>query len=242
MNGVTGAQISLSLAFLAGFLSLVTPCVLALVPAYVTYMTGVAASSSSDVSTHRRLRVIVHALAFVAGFTLIFLIFGASATLIGRIFLINQRLIGKIAGVLVVGFGLHMLGLLHIPGLSRERRFRYQGPTGRPYHSMLIGMAFAAGWTPCVGPILGGILALASLQQTVWDGIWLLFAYSIGMGLPFLLLSVALQRLRVVTSWLTRRYRAVEIVSGLLLLAIGIMLYTDTFSIMARYFSFLIIL
>lgn len=231
-----GTEVTFGLAFLAGVLSLISPCVLALVPAYITYMTGVRAAHDE------KARILPHALSFIMGFTIIFVVFGASATLLGRLFLTNQRLIGKVAGVLVAGFGLHTLGLLHIPFLNKERKITYKGPTGKPHNSMLIGMAFAAGWTPCVGPILGGILAIASIQSSVWSGIGLLFTYAIGMGLPFLILALTLERSSGISNILKKRHRTIEIVSGALLVIIGIMLYTDSFTLMARYLNFLNIL
>lgn len=243
MIDAASLQITWGLAFLAGLLSLISPCVLSLVPVYISYMTGVASGGErARPATSGSSFLFLHALAFVAGFTLIFVLFGASATLIGRLFLLNQRLIGKVAGVLVAGFGLHTMGLLHIPGLEKERRLTYRGATGRLHHSLLIGMAFAAGWTPCVGPILGGILALASLQTTVWSGVGLLFAYAVGMGIPFILFALTLSRSAGLSRWLKQRHRAVEIVSGALLVAIGIMLYTDTFSLMARSLNYFNIL
>jgi len=182
--------------------------------------------------------VLLHALSFVGGFTLIFIALGASASLLGRFLITNQLLLGKIAGVLVAAFGLHTMGLLHIPWLDRQKSFQYRGATGRPHHSFLIGMAFAAGWTPCVGPILGAILAIASVHATLWDGVTLLFAYALGMGLPFLLMAATLGKSTSLLQALKKRHRAIEVASGLLLIVIGIMLYTDSFTLLARYVNF----
>lgn len=241
MDPIAGTQVSMGLAFAAGVLSLASPCVLALVPVYLAYMTGVSVGAGPASEGDRRASsksVIMHALFFVAGFTLIFIALGASASLIGRLLITNQQLLGKIAGVLVAGFGLHTMGALHIPWLDRQKRWTYQGSTGRPHHSFLIGMAFAAGWTPCVGPILGGILALASVHATLTHGITLLLVYALGMGVPFLLMAATLGRSTALLDALKRRHRAIEVTSGLLLIAIGIMLYTDSFSIIARYVNY----
>lgn len=241
LEGITGTQVSFGLAFLAGILSLVSPCVLALVPAYLTYMTGISVHSPSRASTASR-RLLFHAFLFVSGFTLLFILYGASASLIGRFFITNQRLMAQIAGVLVAGFGLHTMGILRIPGLDMQKKWDYRGESGKPHHSLFIGMAFAAGWTPCVGPILGGILAMASVNATLWDGVKLLLFYAAGMGLPFLLMAATLGKANRLLNALKRRYRTIEIVTGLLLVTIGVMLYTDTFSTLARYFNYLVLL
>jgi len=233
-------QITFGLAFAAGVLSLISPCVLALVPAYMSYISGVSLRSEGggpDAAGRRRIQV--HALLFIGGFTLVFVLFGASATLLGRLLITNQELLGKIAGVLVAGFGLHTLGLLRLPGLDTKRGWTYQGPSGRPHQAFLIGMAFATGWTPCVGPILGGILALASVSATVWQGVGLLLAYAAGMGLPFFLIALTLDRSQRLLAAIKRRHRTVEAASGILLIGIGVLLYTDTFSLLARYMNYL---
>lgn len=240
VDPISGTQVSLGLAFAAGFLSLVSPCVLALVPVYLAYMTGVSLrpqEKSASVGRSTRF-VVLHALFFIAGFTLVFVALGASASLIGRALITNQALLGKIAGVLVAGFGLHTMGLLHIPWLDRQKRWTYKGETGQPHQSFLIGMAFAAGWTPCVGPILGGILAIASVHATLWDGVKLLLVYAAGMGLPFLIMAATLGKSTALLDALKRRHRLVEVTSGLLLIAIGVMLYTDSFSLLARYVNY----
>lgn len=242
MDPISPTQVSVGLAFAAGVLSLVSPCVLALVPVYLAYMTGVSLRPAHDQeqpgASGSRSSVLLHALSFVGGFTLIFIALGASASLLGRFLITNQLLLGKIAGVLVAAFGLHTMGLLHIPWLDRQKSFQYRGATGRPHHSFLIGMAFAAGWTPCVGPILGAILAIASVHATLWDGVTLLFAYALGMGLPFLLMAATLGKSTSLLQALKKRHRAIEVASGLLLIVIGIMLYTDSFTLLARYVNF----
>lgn len=241
MELASSTQVTFSFAFLAGVLSLLSPCVLALVPAYVAYMSGVSAQGAPEATNSAR-RVRAHALIFILGFTVIFVLFGASATLLGRLLITNQVLLGKIAGVLVAGFGLHTIGLLRIPGLDMQRGWTYSGPSGRLHHSFLIGMAFATGWTPCVGPILGGILALASVSATVWQGVGLLLFYAAGMGLPFLLIAVTLGRSERLLAAIKRRHRIIEVAGGLLLILIGVLLYTDSFTLLARYFNYLILL
>lgn len=236
----TGTQVTLWLAFAAGVLSLISPCVLALVPAYVTYISGAGVPAQD--SARPDLHVLLHAVMFVLGFTVVFVAYGASASLIGRLLIANQQLVAKVAGVLVAGFGLHTMGLLRIPGLDRERRLQYQGASGRFHQSFFVGMAFAAGWTPCVGPILGGILALASVAGTLWSGVFLLLCYALGMAVPFLLLAATLGRSSRLLRAIKSRYRLIEIASGSLLIVIGILLYTDSFSLLARYFNYLAVL
>lgn len=243
----TGTQLTLWLAFAAGVLSLISPCVLALVPAYITYISG-AGVANANISAKggarpaSEPRIIVHAAMFSLGFTAVFVAFGASASLLGRLLIANQLLVAKVAGVLVAGFGLHTLGLLRIPGFDADRRLRYRNASGKYHQSILVGMAFAAGWTPCVGPILGGILAVASVGGTLWHGVVLLLCYALGMAIPFLLIAGSMGRSTRIVQAIKRRHRLVEIASGVLLVAIGIMLYTDTFSALARYFNYLAIL
>lgn len=241
MDTASATQVTLGFAFLAGVLSLISPCVLALVPAYVSYMSGVSVRADQAAKTGTT-PVYAHALLFIAGFSVVFVLFGASATLLGRLLITNQTLLGKIAGVLVAGFGLHTLGLLRIPGLDNQRGWTYRGPSGRPHHSFLIGMAFATGWTPCVGPILGAILAMASVSATLWQGVSLLLVYAAGMGLPFLLIALTLDRSQRMLAAIKRNYRVVEITSGVLLIVIGVLLYTDSFTVLARYMNYLILL
>lgn len=238
MDAIGSTQVTFGLAFLAGVLSLISPCVLALVPAYLTYMSGVSVRAAAA-QARGSAPVVAHALLFVAGFSLLFVAYGASASLLGRLLIVNQRLLAQVAGVLVAAFGLHTLGVLRIPWLEREKRLRYRGPSGRLQHSFLIGIAFAAGWTPCVGPILGAILAMASVSATLWQGVLLLLFYAAGMGLPFVLIAATLDKSQRLLGAIKRNHRAVEVASGLLLIGIGIMLYTDTFSLLARYFNFL---
>ena len=164
---------------------------------------------------------------FVSGFTLLFILYGASASLIGRFFITNQRLMAQIAGVLVAGFGLHTMGILRIPGLDMQKKWDYRGESGKPHHSLFIGMAFAAGWTPCVGPILGGILAMASVNATLWDGVKLLLFYAAGMGLPFLLMAATLGKANRLLNALKRRYRTIEIVRAYFL-SLSVSCYTPT--------------
>src|SRR5690625_2494510 len=183
------ASVSLSLAFVAGIASLLSPCVLSLVPAYMSYLSGLSVSSQQTAELNVCLRVILYAMLFVLGFSSIFIAFGVSAGLLGQVLLSNQVLVRQLAGIIVIVFGLHTAGWLQIPFLMREPRISVASPGASPGKALMIGMAFAAGWTPCVGPILGSILLLASESGTASDGFALLLAYSLGMALPFMAMA-----------------------------------------------------
>lgn len=234
-----GAQVSIWLAFGAGVLSILSPCCLALVPAYITYLTGTSAVENEQRSTWWDARVMWNALCFVAGFSILFVLYGASASLLGHFLLENQTLIRKLAGLLVFLFGLHTTGLVEIPGLERERRLTLKvGDHRGGVRSSLVGMAFAAGWTPCVGPILGSIVLMASSTSTVYAGMWLLLAYSLGMGIPFLLMALFIGRFRVWMPAIRRHSRTISLVTGILLMGIGVMLYTNAFVRLAGMFNY----
>jgi cytochrome c-type biogenesis protein len=216
----------------AGLLSFLSPCVLPLLPAYLSYMTGLSAGQLTHARRGAvRRRVLTHSLAFVIGLSLVFTLFGASASLLGRLLLGNLELLTRAAGLVVIIFGLHQTGLLRIPLLYREARARPKlQPGGGPLQAALLGAAFAAGWTPCVGPFLAALLGLASQEETVGQGMLLLFAYGLGLGLPFLLAGLGLERALRLSAALRPHTRAIEIGSGLLLIGMGLLLLTDRLS------------
>lgn len=228
-------EVSLGMAVLAGLLSFASPCVLPLVPAFLGHLSGAAVATATASAPARRV-VFLHALAFVLGFAAIYTLLGASVGLIGYVLVDQLPLIRKAGGVLLVLFGLHTIGIVQIPLLYRE--FKVEAPTRREWgylSSALVGMVFAAGWTPCVGVILAGILLLASASQTVGKGAALLLAYSLGLGIPFLITGLALDRLTPFLRQLNRRQRLVSIASGLLLITMGILIFTDFFTRLAAY-------
>lgn len=232
------ATVTVPLALFAGLISIVTPCVLALIPAYLTYLSGVSIAAQGTNTPQVRLKVMLNAGMFVVGFTLLFVAFGLSAAAVGQVLLQNQTFLRRLSGIVVIVFGLHTAGVFQIPFLLREARVHVPSRGGSPGKSLLIGMAFAAGWTPCVGPILGSILLLASHSGTVSAGFGLLLAYSFGMALPFLAMALYLTRLDGVLRWLKRNGIWVSRVAGVLLIAIGVMLYTNTFVRLAAYFNY----
>ncbi len=223
------AGLGLFVAFAAGLLSFLSPCVLPLVPSYVGFLTGM---TLTEVSGRRRIAVI-HALLFVAGFSLVFVLLGASATALGSALRYYQVWIARVGGVLVILFGLLCLGAVRIGFLEQERRVQLQDKPVGYLGSALVGIAFGAGWTPCIGPVLGAILSLAATTESVSRGMLLLGVYSAGLAVPFLLAAVAVesflewfQRFRRFLPWVMR-------VSGVLLIFVGLLMATGQFTRLA---------
>jgi cytochrome c-type biogenesis protein len=224
-------SLGVALAFSAGLLSFLSPCVLPLIPSYVTFVTGL---SVDDVTRARR-AVLVHSLLFILGFTLIFLALGATATMLGRALIVYRAWISRIGGVLIIVFGLYMLGALNLTVLSRERRVHFADKPLGYLGTVLVGIAFGAGWTPCIGPILGAILLYTSSAADFNRGFWLLLAYSLGLAVPFLLSALAIERFLVGFARFRPRLVWVSRISGILLIAVGLLLLTDYFTILASW-------
>jgi cytochrome c-type biogenesis protein len=234
-------------AFVAGILSFISPCVLPLIPGYLSFVSGVtldqmvgatpAAGAAVAVTSPPivRRRVLVTAVAFVLGFSFVFVSLGATATALGQFFFERLRLLGQIAGIVIIIFGLHTMGLLPIGWLYSERRVQVERRPAGILGAFAVGISFAFGWTPCIGPILSGILAVAAVQDTVGQGIQLLAIYSAGLGLPFLITAVAVDRFFEAFARIRRYYRTIEIVSGAMLVIIGVLIFTDRFTIIARW-------
>jgi cytochrome c-type biogenesis protein len=223
--------LGIAVAFLAGLLSFLSPCVLPLVPSYVGFLTGL----SLDEMGSRRRTAFVHALLFVLGFTLIFLVLGASATVLGRSLKYHKVWLERAGGVLIIIFGLICLGVIKWGRLQQEKRLHLERKPVGYLGSVVVGMAFAAGWTPCIGPILGGIFTLASASDTLGRGMALLGAYSAGLAVPFLLAAWAVDRF---VAWFQRfrRYLPwVMKISGALLVIVGILLLTGQFTLLASW-------
>ncbi|UWR27961.1 cytochrome c biogenesis protein CcdA [Sulfitobacter sp. S223] len=216
-------------ALLAGVISFLSPCVLPIVPPYLAYMSGVSLNDMSSVSAARR-RAIVAALFFVMGLSTVFLILGFTASAFGAFFLQNQILFSQISGVVVIIFGIHFLGIFRIPFLDREARMDAGDKGGSSFGAYLLGLAFAFGWTPCIGPQLGAILSLAASEGSVSRGTLLLGVYALGLGIPFLLAAMFMTRAVGVMNKLKRHMKAIERVMGLLLLIVGIAMLTGAFS------------
>jgi len=208
-----------------------------MVPTYLGYLSGAAVTSPG--TNGPRLLVFYHALGFVAGFTAIFIAIGASVGLVGWILRDNLDLLGKIAGSFMILFGLHLSGILQIPWFQREKRIDYEPPTTVGYaRSFLVGSAYAVGWTPCIGPTLGAILTLAAASGTVLQGTTLLAFYSLGMALPFLAMGLAFNAVQGFYRRLGPYLGAVSFVSGILLIAVGVLVYTGSLVKINRFFGF----
>ena len=225
--------IGVLIAFSAGLLSFLSPCVLPLIPSYVTFITGL---SLDDVQNARR-SALVHGLLFVIGFTLIFLAMGAGATMLGQALLRHRDWISRIGGVIIIIFGLYLLGVLNIGFLSRERRFHVADKPVGYFGTVVVGVAFGAGWTPCLGPILGSILVYTSSQADLAKGMWLLLAYSLGLAVPFLLSAVAIERFSAFFQRMRRQMVWVSRISGVVLIGIGILLVTNYFTVLAAWLT-----
>jgi cytochrome c-type biogenesis protein len=230
-------QITLLAAFAAGFLSFVSPCVLPLIPGYISFVSGVSVEEmrgDAPIATSR-LQVFVTSLAFVIGFSIVFIALGASATAIGKLLFAKLPLLSKIAGGILIVFGLHTMGVFRLAFLESEKRMHSQQKPAGPLGAMLVGIAFAFGWTPCIGPILGGILAIAGSKNSVSEGIILLAVYSLGLGIPFLLTSLAINQFFGAAKKIRRYYHAIEVTSGALLIVIGLLIMTGQLTIITRY-------
>jgi cytochrome c-type biogenesis protein len=231
------SQITLLAAFAAGFLSFVSPCVLPLIPGYISFVSGVSLEDMRGGvgAPVARGQIFFSSLAFVVGFSIVFIALGASASAIGQFILSKLPLFGKIAGALIIVFGLHTMGVFRIGFLEAERRMQSRTRPASALGALIVGGAFAFGWTPCIGPILGGILAIAGSQQTVREGVVLLAVYSLGLGIPFLLTSLAIDQFFKAVSRVRRYYHAIEVASGGLLVAIGVLILTGQLTLITRY-------
>jgi cytochrome c-type biogenesis protein len=223
-------------ALLAGFLSFISPCVLPLIPGYISFVSGASLDEMrGPADSAARRKVFLTSVAFVAGFSLVFIALGASATAIGKLIFRNLPLLSRIAGALIILFGLHMMGVFRLALLDTEKRAQTQRkPTSLP-GAMLVGAAFALGWSPCIGPILAGILVIAGSKDTILEGVLLLAVYSLGLGVPFLLTSLAIDRFFSLTAKIRKHYHAIEMVSGGLLVAIGLLIFTGQLTVIVRY-------
>ncbi len=230
-------QLSLGLAFLAGLASFLSPCVFSLVPVYVSYLSGRSVAAQDSLTAKARLDTFLHGLAFVLGFSFIFIfVLGLPLSALGSLLYDISPILAKIGGVIVVLFGLHMTGLLHIPWLDYDLRPRADVNRSRSYlSSALLGVFFSAGWSPCVGPVLGAILTLAVNEGSIQRGLQMLTAYSVGLAIPFLLAALGI-------GWVTkfiRRYGKlmlyVEKVMGVILIIVGIMLFFGIFQQLSRF-------
>lgn len=233
-------ELSIPIAFLAGLASFLSPCVLPLVPGYISMLSGASIDElKREASGELLRRVLRNSLAFVVGFSVVFVILGASATWVGRFLLQQRTTFNIVAGIIVIVFGVHLTGLVKIPLLYREARLDTGAPRRGLGGAFALGFAFAFGWTPCIGPILAAILTLAAQRQTVLQGMFLLAIYSAGLAIPFLLTSLGLSSFLKFYGGFRKHLQAVEVTSGVLLIALGTLMAFNKLTIISGYFSFL---
>jgi cytochrome c-type biogenesis protein len=221
------SEITYNAAFLAGLLSFLSPCILPLIPAYFTFITGFSLEELIGESSGRiRTKVVVSTLFFVSGFSLVFILLGASASLLGGLIQKYSDLIRIIGGIVVIVLGIHLTGLFRIRFLEVEKRIQMNKPL-HVFGTFLIGMAFGAGWTPCIGPLLGSVLILASSQETVGQGMALLCVYALGVAIPFIFLSFFVNYLIVFIKKAVKFMKYLNAAAGILLIILGIFLVTN---------------
>jgi cytochrome c-type biogenesis protein len=230
-------HISLLAAFSAGLLSFVSPCVLPLVPSYISYITGLSIDQLADAGERQRFRrtIIVNSLLFIAGFTAVFVALGASASFVGQMLWEYQEHLRKIGGILIIIFGLYLLGALKLNFLTTEKRLHFRSRPAGYLGSFLIGVAFAAGWTPCVGPVLGTILLYASTTDALTNGVTLLTAYSLGLGLPLFATALGVDRFLDYFKQVRTYLWGVSLVSGLFLIVVGVMIYANSLTLITGF-------
>lgn len=230
-------QISLIAAFSAGLLSFVSPCVLPLVPSYISYITGLSVEQLTDASERVKFKkaIVLNSLIFIAGFSTVFIAFGASASFLGQILITYQDYLRRIGGALIVVFGLYLLGILNLNFLQIEHRYQFRNRPAGYLGSFLIGIAFAAGWTPCVGPVLGSILLYASTTDSLLSGVVLLTFYSLGLGVPLFLTALGVDRFLAYFKGLRAYMRGVSVVSGVLLIVVGVMVFTNSLTMITSF-------
>ena len=224
------------IALAAGFLSFLSPCVLPLLPSYLSFITGISLEELIQRGNDSRMRkiTIIHSLIFIFGFSLVFVLLGTSASLVGKILVSYQIWITRIGGIFIVIFGLHLAGIVNLGFLQREKRI-YLGRRPLGYlGSFLVGIVFAAGWSPCIGPILGAILFYAASKNSVFLGISLLATYSLGLAIPFFFSSLALQIFLEYYARLRKYLKLVSLISGSLLVVAGVLLATNNFALLSR--------
>jgi len=233
---VAQSPLGFVVAFAAGIASFLSPCVLPLVPSYLSLMSGVGTSQLAGATKTDQKRLLRATLLFVAGFTSVFVAFEAGASTIGRALRDHQVGLNRAAGVVIVVMGLALAGLIKPGFLQRERRLHVRPSQLGPWGPPIMGMAFAFGWSPCIGPALAAVLSLASDQQTLLRGELMLLTYSLGLGVPFVAAGVAFGHMAGAFSWVKRNYRAVNLVSGLVLAAFGVLLLTNSVHVLSNFF------
>jgi len=232
-------NVSIFIALSAGFISFLSPCILPLIPSYMAFITGISLEELSHEKNLKRVRkiVIINSLLFILGFSIIFIALGASATFIGKFLSRNIRWFEIVGGCVVILLGLHFIGIFRLKFLNREKKIHLKDKPLGFIGTVLVGMAFGAGWTPCVGPILGAILTMAAATQNIFKGIVLLAFYSVGLGLPFLISGLIIHKFFEYFKAVRKYFKVITAVGGILLIILGILLITGYFSSVSSYLS-----
>jgi cytochrome c-type biogenesis protein len=226
-----GSSLSLLIAFSAGLLSFLSPCVLPLVPSYITFITGM---NVEEMERSRR-HTMLHAVLFVAGFTLIFMALGAGATFLGQVMIRYRDVISRVGGALVMVFGLYLLGVFNLSFLARDTRLHLANKPIGYLGTLLVGIAFGAGWSPCIGPILGAILTMAASEASLAHGLGLLLIYSMGLAVPFLLAALMVDRFLGLFAKVRHHMVWVNRTAGALLVFVGLLMVTNRFTMLATW-------
>jgi len=230
-------NVSLFAAFIAGLVSFISPCVLPLIPMYISFISGLSLEEMRSSTDRKKVmkRVTISSLLFILGFSVIFIGLGASATFLGGFLLDKLSILSRIAGAVIIIFGLHIAGVFRFGFLNREKRLHFGSRPAGILGPFLVGLAFAFGWTPCIGPVLGAILIYSGSQETIWHGIILLSMYSLGLGLPFFLTGLSINAFLGFMKRIQKYYKAIEIAIGVCLVIMGVLFVTGYFSIIASY-------
>ncbi len=237
-------EVSVPLAFLGGVLSFVSPCVLPLVPSYISFVTGISFEELTSDNDNKEIKkvILLNSLMFILGFSTVFVvILGSSAQLFGTLFMEYQDVIRKIGGLVIILLGIHIIGIINFSILQRDKRLHFfrEKPAGL-LGSFLVGIGFAAGWTPCIGPILSAIFAVAATSENPWSGIILFIAYSTGLAIPFMLTSLGINTFLKHFNKLKRHMRMVSVVTGVFLVITGVLIFSNSLGIIAAYINNLI--
>src|SRR3990170_3411122 len=234
-------EVSIPLAFLGGILSFISPCVLPLVPSYISFVTGISFEELTADGDNKELKkvILINSLMFILGFSTVFVvILGSSAQLLGSLFMEYQDIVRKIGGLVIILLGIHIIGIINFGILQRDKRFHFfrEKPSGM-LGSFLVGIGFAAGWTPCIGPILSAIFAVAATSDSPWSGMQLFIAYSLGLAIPFMLTSLGINTFLHHFNKLKRHMRIVSIVTGVFLIITGALIFSNSLAIIAGYLN-----
>lgn len=228
-------EITLFTAFIFGLLSFVSPCVLPIVPGYISFISGMSLDEIKENSSAGYKKLLINSLLFILGFSITFVLLGAGATVAGTFLLEQKSTLALIGGAVIIIFGIHMTGLFKIPFLNYEKRLHLKSKSFGSFGSLIIGFAFAFGWTPCIGPILGAILAIASQQESVMQGIVLLSFYSLGLGIPFLVTALSINLFFSFFNKVKKYFHTIEVTGGILLIIVGSLVMTNKLTIIASW-------